>query len=81
VSLDEVEKMANIDYPVASLDIDGKLLVLLEGADDTVCQQVLISLSEALSIHPSYLKVRVIDALPRLASGKLDYRALKEAVA
>ncbi len=80
VSLDEVERMASVDYPVASLDADGKLIVFLEGAHDSECQQVLSSLSEALSIHPSYIKVMAIDTLPRLPTGKLDYLALKGTV-
>jgi acyl-CoA synthetase (AMP-forming)/AMP-acid ligase II len=78
VSLDEVEQLLAHAGPLAAVNHGERLVIYAErpGADfaDAVGQLAL-----RLNLHPSFFEIREIDAIPRLASGKVDYPALNGA--
>ncbi|HVW45091.1 MAG TPA: AMP-binding protein [Amycolatopsis sp.] len=82
-SLDDLEQAARAAAPdieiVAAIAGDDKVVLFVEvtaGIDDEVCRQASRALGERLHLHPSGFDVRPIDAVPLLASGKIDYQAL-----
>lgn len=81
INLDEVEALLETHFagtPFAALDAEGSLLVASGG--DVEAGAIVERLREALSLHPSGL--RVIHAeIPRTPSGKKDYPALKKTLA
>lgn len=77
LSLDEIEAGLAGTVPVAALDLDGKLLVVAEGAGETWCEETRTALSERLNIHASFIRVVSRELLPRLASGKVDIAGLR----
>ena len=82
VSLDELEAMARAqpDAPaVAAIAGADRVTIFLEGADEAAAAACRQALSARTGIHPSGFVVTPIAVLPRLPSGKLDYRALEGA--
>lgn len=77
VSLDAVEVWcAQRALVGAAHGRDDLLCVSVEGDECCNLQQHAQALAADLRIHPSALKLRVITALPRLSSGKVDYLCL-----
>lgn len=77
VNLDDIENLLR-GQAAAVVPGDDKVVVHLEGADSDTCRATAKSLAERLHLHVSGFDVRRIDALPLLASGKINYRALEE---
>lgn len=79
ISLDEIEtRLAEIG-PCAALDAQERILIFHE-ADASDMRTRLSALAEALGLPSAAFNARVVESLPRKASGKLDYGALKELV-
>jgi acyl-CoA synthetase (AMP-forming)/AMP-acid ligase II len=76
ISLDEVEALARVDGPVAVIGGEDRLIVFYEGVAGDVLAARQRELSARLRIHASAISVRAIDAIPRAASGKVDYPRL-----
>ena len=79
VSLDEVEELLAHAGTVAAITESERVVICaerpgpaLEGAVD--------QLAVRLRLHRSGFEIREVDAIPRLANGKVDYRSLAEGV-
>jgi len=82
VSLDELEAMAagslSGDAQVAVVSVgDERITVFVAGVDGAAASELRLSLARHLRVPPKPIDVRVVDALPLLASGKPDYTALE----
>ena len=83
ISLDDLEQAARgtdlgIEI-VAAVPCDDKIVLFAEittGIAEDVCKQASRALGERLHLHLSGFDVRPIDAVPLLASGKIDYQTL-----
>jgi acyl-CoA synthetase (AMP-forming)/AMP-acid ligase II len=73
INLDDVEK----HFPVAAVPGEDKLNVFAEGVSVDEARDLRTKIAEWLGTHFSGVVVRSIDALPLLANGKIDYRALE----
>jgi acyl-CoA synthetase (AMP-forming)/AMP-acid ligase II len=81
ISLDEIERIlkASVAAPLAASGSDDLLQVWVEGRDDAVLGTVEASLRAHLGVHHSLYRLRRVDRLPLLPSGKTDYAALVNA--
>jgi hypothetical protein len=77
VNLDDVEAMIDAGSPVAAVGAEDGIVVWIEGADPASLRGRAADLANRLGLHPSGITVRGIDALPLLANGKTDLRALE----
>ncbi|MCF2533496.1 AMP-binding protein [Yinghuangia soli] len=80
VSLDDLEDLLRGHGVAAAVPGDDRIVVWLEGADGESCREAGRTLAERLRVHASGFDVRTLPALPLLASGKVDYRALEASV-
>jgi acyl-CoA synthetase (AMP-forming)/AMP-acid ligase II len=77
ISLDEVESIAQALSPVAVVEgKDGQLCVFTTNGLDTKAAQRELALK--LRIATKSIEIRVIDQLPRLSNGKVNYPLLSE---
>ncbi|UGQ09786.1 AMP-binding protein [Yinghuangia sp. ASG 101] len=79
VSLDDLEDLLRGHGVAAAVPGDDRIIVWLEGADAERCREAGRALAARLRVHASGFDVRGLPALPLLASGKIDYRALEAA--
>ncbi len=77
ISLDEIEARLSEGGPCAALDANERIVVFHEPEVGDMRAR-LSTLSEALGLPSVAFKAHVVDSLPRKASGKLDYNALKD---
>ncbi|HEX6343339.1 AMP-binding protein [Umezawaea sp.] len=81
VNLDDLEQIvrgAGLDTgAVAAVPAGDKVVVWLEDRGADTRKAVARELAEKLHMHVSGFDVREVDALPLLASGKVDYRSLE----
>jgi acyl-CoA synthetase (AMP-forming)/AMP-acid ligase II len=75
VSLDELEQLFAHAAPVAAVNDGERLVIYAERAAAAFANDV-GQLAQRLNLHPSMFEIREIEALPRLANGKVDYSAL-----
>jgi acyl-coenzyme A synthetase/AMP-(fatty) acid ligase len=84
ISLDEVESLAAAMVPagaeVAAYSTGDDALVLVVEGDYDDADQLRRTLANRLKVPPKLVTVRVGEDLPRLTSGKPDYRALQTEV-
>lgn len=78
VSLDEVESMLRPSGPTAVLDGGDHLGICCEYGDDETFHALARELARSLKLPIAAFRFRRLPALPLLASGKVDYAALKE---
>ncbi|MFJ5767801.1 AMP-binding protein [Lysinibacillus sp. NPDC093210] len=78
INLDDVEKKLEeeLQIPLACTGSDDKLIVAIEQVD--CVEQVKEALERLYKLHKTAFKIKVIDEIPRFASGKTDYMKLKE---
>ena len=76
VSLDEVEEMVHERGPAAVIQDGDRLLVFCAFGDAALLDGVQRELAARLRVHRSGLELRRVEALPTLASGKVDYQRL-----
>ena len=80
LNLDEVEALARAAAPGLELAAVGdgeRVALFLTGAAPPLQQTVRQAIVARLGIHPTGVVVRTVEALPRLASGKIDYGSLE----
>jgi acyl-CoA synthetase (AMP-forming)/AMP-acid ligase II len=75
VSLDEVEQLLSDAATVAAVNEQDRLVIYAEGYPGGLADAVK-RLAGRLHLHPSGFEIRGIESIPRLANGKVDYRAL-----
>ncbi|MGE7944150.1 AMP-binding protein [Lysinibacillus xylanilyticus] len=78
INLDDVEKKLEQEYHItlACTGNDDKLIVAVEQAD--FVEQIKEAIERLYKLHKTAYKVKVMDEIPRFASGKIDYTKLKE---
>lgn len=78
INLDEVERKleAVLHQPVACIGSDDKLLIATES--EQLSADVKQHINELYKLHQSSYKVVVVDEIPRMSNGKINYRALKD---
>lgn len=79
VSLDEVEEILSPAAAVAAVSDQDRIVIHVEQPSATFADAV-FQLAARLKLHPSGFEIREIDAIPRLANGKVDYRSLSRSV-
>ena len=67
--------------PTAVVDLGDRLGIACEHGDDEAFATLGRSLASALRLPPAAFRVRRLEALPLLATGKLDYARVKELLA
>ncbi len=81
ISLDGVEKiLSEMQVEGAAGGSDDHLVVSVVNVTETESEALRGRLSELLRLNKAALHVRNVSALPRLASGKIDYHALSEGI-
>jgi acyl-CoA synthetase (AMP-forming)/AMP-acid ligase II len=75
VSLDEVEELLSHAGTVAAIGEPDRLVIYTEASADTLAGAV-TQLAARLNLHPSGFEIRVIENIPRLANGKVNYSGL-----
>lgn len=78
LNLDEVEDRLRHRGPVAALEHRERLVVFCEFGDALSLQALGRELAADLKVHHSALRLQRVEALPLLASGKVDYQRLRE---
>lgn len=84
ISLDDLEQAARatglgIDI-VAAVPAGDKVVLFAEGVGEQACQDASRALGDRLHLHASGFDVRPIAVVPLLASGKIDYQALRDRI-
>ena len=79
ISLDQIERTLSADgfECIASGD-DDMLIVHVVGAEDTDTMVLRRQVASAAGINASAVTVNVIDQIPRLPTGKVDYQCLRQ---
>lgn len=77
LNLDDIEGLLRDAAPVAAVAGDDKVVVYVEPAAAERRAELVSRLADQLRLHRSGFDVRVVDSLPLLANGKVDYRALE----
>lgn len=83
MNLDDLERFLeqSLELSVACSGQDEQLLVALEAShDDAILQTIRQQLKLRYGIHHTSLRIRFMDELPRLSSGKIDYIRLANEV-
>ena len=65
-----------LSLPAMAAGRDERLVLWLETADPTLLEQAKHWLASQFGIHHSLCRLRLVDSLPLLSSGKKDYSAL-----
>jgi acyl-CoA synthetase (AMP-forming)/AMP-acid ligase II len=76
IQLDDAERALTSVPPAAVIAGDDRLIVFVETEDPSWRAHVTAALSAELHVHARGIEVRIIDRLPRLANGKIDYQEL-----
>lgn len=77
INLDEVERKleALLQQPIACVGNDDKLLVATESSQHVA--EIKQHVDHLYKLHPTAYRVIVVEEIPRLANGKINYQALK----
>jgi acyl-CoA synthetase (AMP-forming)/AMP-acid ligase II len=78
ISLDEVEGLAEATGPLAAVETDGRLLIVVQGGQADDLDGLRRRLARRLRLPAAALRTRAVDRLPVTSKGKVDYRRLAE---
>jgi len=80
VGLDEVEQKLQtaLLVPASVGGRDERMVIWLEGKDNHLAEVAKLLLAEQYGMHHSMFRIRLVEALPLLQTGKRDYAALME---
>lgn len=80
IGLDEVEQMLqeSLGLPVSVGGRDECLIAWLEANDDSLIEQAKRLIHQRYSVHHTLCRIRLVDQLPLLPTGKKDYVALTD---
>ncbi|MDB4989151.1 MAG: AMP-dependent synthetase and ligase, partial [Myxococcaceae bacterium] len=81
INLDEVEDRLRTHGPVAVVSDDERLTLFCEFDDHGLFETLRAELATLYQLNVNTFRFRHIEALPLLASGKLDYDALQQRTA
>lgn len=80
VNLDELEELARAAAPGLELAVIGdgdRVAVLVVGSPPAGLAAIRQAIVGRLGVHPSGVMIGALSSMPRLASGKIDYRGLE----
>ena len=80
LNLDEVEALARAAAPgleLAAIGDGDRVAVFVVGADPAHLAAVRQAIAARVGVHPTGVIVAALPSMPRLASGKIDYRRLE----
>jgi len=81
ISLDELESMLSSGSPLAVTQVGERLVVVCESeANPGLEGELRTRAMSLLKAHPSRVAIAFVDALPRLPTGKVDYRVLEQSL-
>jgi acyl-coenzyme A synthetase/AMP-(fatty) acid ligase len=80
VNLDDLERWLAGSAGAAVVPGDDRIAVFLVGADEATRTAAAKELAARLHTRSDAFDVRTVEALPRLPSGKVDYRLLEAQV-
>lgn len=77
INLDEVERKleALLQQPVACIGSDDRMLVATES--NQYVAEIKQHVDQLYKLHPTAYRVIVVEEIPRMANGKINYQALK----
>lgn len=80
VGLDEVEQklQSALHVPASVGGRDERMVIWLEGKNDNLAETAKLLLAEQYGMHHSMFRIRVVEKLALLPTGKKDYAALME---
>lgn len=80
INLDEVEKMIENNFGIAAacFGSDDKLKILLQSKGEDISGKVSAKIISIYKIHKSVLRIKSISSIPVNASGKRDYKKIRE---
>jgi len=78
ISLDDLELLARIVIVAYALEDRDKIVLVTTSKDPATHQQLKDHLIKTTGLAPTWLEVRVVDAIPYQTSGKVDYRKIRE---
>lgn len=78
VNLDEVEERVRREGPCAAVSDDERITLFCEQGDTATFEALKIELAQIYQLNLNTFRFERIDALPLLASGKIDYDALQQ---
>ncbi|MEB3196603.1 MAG: AMP-binding protein [Candidatus Sericytochromatia bacterium] len=78
LNLDEVEDLVRQLGPAAAVEQKERLVLYCEFGDGDSLRTLTRELAGRLKLHHTALQLRRVEALPLLASGKVDYQRLRE---
>jgi acyl-CoA synthetase (AMP-forming)/AMP-acid ligase II len=78
VNLDEVEKMleTQLQKTVACTGTDDRMIILVES--ENLEEQIQSLISSVYKLHHSAYHIKVVETIPRLLNGKINYSQMKE---
>jgi len=78
INLDDVERQLEgaLHQAVACTGSDDKLLVVIE--HNIAIDEVKKCIEQIYKLHHSAYKINVVDSIPRMANGKIDYKVIKD---
>lgn len=79
LNLDEIEAALAGRGAVAAIAVDDRVVVYCERWEPTAITEALAHVARLTHVHPSAFQFKVIEHLPVLPNGKIDYRALGQA--
>lgn len=78
ISLDQVEQLVqSFGFEGVAAGEDDKLVIHVVGSNDDEIVSLQEKLAVSMKINPQALSLNIIDAVPRLANGKIDYQCLR----
>lgn len=77
VSLDQSEKIINEHFGIVCACVGNDQLMSIYITDEKLKDAVLLLISEKTGLMAKSFEIKVIDAIPRFESGKIDYRKLQ----
>lgn len=79
IGLDEIERQLQrkLALPIMAAGRDERLVLWIEAGNNTFIEQARQLLTQQFGIHHSLCRLKLVDTLPRLPSGKNDYSAMK----
>lgn len=74
VNLESLESMLEpLTKEVVVLGAEDKIVVIASGTDE---KSIRVTLREKVAVHPSKISIYIVQEIPRLTNGKIDYQSL-----
>jgi len=81
INLDDVEQIVSRHGNAVAIEHGGSICLVIKDGTSEQAKLMAETASRELDIHPDDLKLRRVDKLPLLSSGKIDYQELNRRLA